>query len=93
MLKIAVVGLGPIGINCAKKIQQDAELELCGLVDIDANKLGKTLSDIDPTAAKDSVRVVADIDHLLDNKPDVAIISTTSYFDRLAPTFTAVHPT
>jgi 4-hydroxy-tetrahydrodipicolinate reductase len=84
MLKLAIIGLGPIGIACARAAQRDQSLQLAGLVDIDPAKAGKRLVELDPEADADDVAVVSDIDQL--PECDVAILSTTSYFDRLAPT-------
>ncbi len=85
MLKIAIIGLGPIGLAAAKMVQRDQGLQLAGLIDIDPAKRGKRLVEIDDTADADGVAVVSDLDEL-DVTPDVAILSTTSYFDRMAPT-------
>ncbi len=85
MIKIAVIGLGPIGLACAKAVQRDQSLRLTGLIDIDPAKLGKRLVELDPDAEADDVGIVLDIDDMQE-KPDVAILCTTSYFDRLAPT-------
>ncbi len=85
MIKIAVIGMGPIGIAAAKMLQRDQGFALTGLVDIDSAKRGKRLIELDPQADADDVAVVSDIDDLKD-KPDVAILSTASYFDRIAPT-------
>ncbi len=85
MLKLAIIGLGPIGIAAAKMAQNDQSFQLVGLIDNDPAKLGKRLVDLDPQANADDVAITSDIDKL-DLKPDVAILSTTSYFDRLAPT-------
>ncbi|MBC7784062.1 MAG: dihydrodipicolinate reductase [Burkholderiales bacterium] len=85
MLKIAIIGLGPIGIAAARAVQRDEGFQLAGLVDSDPAKLGKRLVELDPHADADDVAVVGDIDQL-PVTPDVAIVSTTSYFDRIAPT-------
>lgn len=85
MQRIAIVGLGPIGLQCARAVDADANLKLTGLVDIDPAKAGKTLLDLLPIAQEGGPRVVSDIDDLIE-KPDVAILSTTSHFDRIAPT-------
>lgn len=85
MLKLAIIGLGPIGVAAAKAVQRDQGLQLVGLVDVDPSKRGKRLVELDPDADADDLPVVARLDDLAD-KPDVAILSTTSYFDRMAPT-------
>lgn len=85
MIKIAVIGLGPIGIATAKLIQRDRGLELSGLVDIDPSKQSKRLNDLDSEALAESPPVVGSLEQM-DSKPQVAIVTTGSYFDRLAPT-------
>jgi 2,4-diaminopentanoate dehydrogenase len=86
MLKIAIIGLGPIGLACARAAQRDQGMQLAGLVDIDPAKRGKRLVELDAFADADDVAVVSDVDELPEAGVDVAILSTTSYFDRLAPT-------
>lgn len=85
MLKLAIIGLGPIGIAAARAVQHDQGLELVGLIDVDPAKRGKRLVELDPDADADDLPVVSDIADLAD-RPEVAIVCTTSYFDRLAPT-------
>ena len=46
MIRVIVIGLGPIGISAAKAVLADKGLQLVGLVDVDPNKVGKTLSQI-----------------------------------------------
>jgi 2,4-diaminopentanoate dehydrogenase len=77
MTRIVVIGLGPIGIAAAKSIQQSADLKLAGLVDLDPSKIGKTLQQLDASAA-DKVSAA-----------DVAILSTTSFFDKAVGTLRA----
>lgn len=82
MSRIVVIGLGPIGIAAAKVVQQSADLTLAGLVDLDPAKLGKSLHELDASAIKSSP-VVDSIDKV--EKPDVAIVCTTSFFDKAVP--------
>jgi 4-hydroxy-tetrahydrodipicolinate reductase len=84
MSKIAVIGLGPIGLAVARAVQDDRSFSLCGLIDTDPAKLGKRLVDLDSSAARSDLLVVERL-NLLQQKPDVVVVCTTSYFDRLAP--------
>ncbi len=95
MLKAIVVGLGPIGIACARAIRADSNIELVGLVDIDPEKQGKPLDDLGQEAAvpegvsntADPI-VTGDIDAALAATPhgaDVAIVTTTSRFAQMEP--------
>jgi 4-hydroxy-tetrahydrodipicolinate reductase len=86
MLKVIVVGLGPIGINAGRAVRDDLGMKLMGLVDLDPGKIGKTLDELDGGARDRGPRVVASIDETLGAKPQAAIVTTTSYFDRIAPT-------
>lgn len=81
MVNVIVVGLGPIGINAARAVQEDRGMKLVGLVDIDPRKTGKRLDEI-PRGPK----VVTQIRETLAKKPAVAILTTASHFDRVEPT-------
>lgn len=81
MTRIVVVGLGPIGIKSAQAAVEAPDLELVGLVDLDPAKLGKTLADLGGGSSQ--VKVVDSLDKV--GPADVAILSTTSFFDKLAP--------
>lgn len=86
MLKIIVIGLGPIGLNSAKAVLQDKNLSLVGLVDLDPNKVGKTLGELSGGKAE-GPKVVKSIDEV--GAADVAILTTTSKFDKAADTIRA----
>lgn len=92
MLRTVIIGLGPIGTGCARAILAEADLKLVGLLDIDPVKHGRTASELcgvvdsainadDP----DATRVTSDLDSVLDQKPDVAVVTTTSRLDKMAP--------
>jgi len=83
MTRILVIGLGPIGLAVAKVAAASRGVSLVGLVDVDPNKLGKTLKQLDPTSSVDGPRVVASIDDV--KEADVAVVCTTSFFDKAAP--------
>ena len=79
MLRIVVVGLGPIGIGAAKAVLADPGMTLVGLVDIDPAKLGKPLPELPTGPAVTQSLKEAGV-------ADVAIVTTTSKLDRMAPT-------
>jgi len=81
--RVAVVGLGPIGLETAKRVAVDGELQLSALVDLDPAKFDKTLAELSP-GAPESPSVLADLDDIGD--VDIAILCTGSHFDRIAPT-------
>ena len=85
MLNVIVVGMGPIGINAARAVNDDPNLTLVGMVDVDPNKLGKTFDELDGKSKGQGPAVVKSIAEA--NKgASIAIVTTTSKFDRLAGT-------
>lgn len=82
MLRVIVIGLGPIGHNTAKAVLADSGMKLVGLVDIDPKLIGKV-----PDGLEGAPKVVASIDEAVKGGCDVAIVTTTSKFDRAADTF------
>jgi 4-hydroxy-tetrahydrodipicolinate reductase len=86
MLNVIVIGLGPIGINAARAVQQDKGMKLVGLVDVDPSKLGKSLTQLSERAATGGPKVVSSIAETISKKPQIAIVTTASQFDRVAPT-------
>ena len=85
MIRVIVIGLGPIGISAAKAVLADKGLQLVGLVDLDSKKIGKMLAQIGadvsggPTISGNIAEAVA-------HGAGVAIVTTTSRFDAIAPT-------
>lgn len=83
--RVVIIGLGPVGLAVARQVQADDAMKLVGLIDLDPAKIGKRLVELDPDANADDVTVVDDLDHVKGMPADVAIVATSSYFDRLAP--------
>jgi 4-hydroxy-tetrahydrodipicolinate reductase len=81
MLRVVVVGLGPIGIGAAKAVLADPGMTLVGLVDIDPPKVGKPVAELGGGPA-----VVGSLKQAAGGGADVAIVTTTSKLDRMAPT-------
>jgi 4-hydroxy-tetrahydrodipicolinate reductase len=81
MLRVVVVGLGPIGIGAARAVLADPGMKLVGLVDIDPAKVGKPLADLEggPTVTPSLKEGTA-------GGADVAIVTTTSKLDRMTAT-------
>ena len=82
-LRVAVVGLGPIGLETAKKIAVDGEMQLSALVDLDPAKFHKSLAQL-TGGPVEGPSVLADLDDV--GAIDLAILCTGSHFDRIAPT-------
>lgn len=85
MIRVIVIGLGPIGISAARAVLADKGLQLVGLVDVDSHKIGKTLADIG-TDITGGPRIVASIGEAVAHGAGVAIVTTTSKFDKIVPT-------
>jgi hypothetical protein len=85
MLNVIVIGLGPIGINAARAVREDPGMKLVGLVDLDPDKIGKTLDELSGGAKGKGPKVSASLP-TTSGQPTVAIVTTTSFFDRIAPT-------
>lgn len=83
--RIVVVGLGPIGLAAARVAQTAPDLELAGLVDLDPKKIGQSLDAIDAKNAngQPAPAVVDSLDKV--GAADVAILCTTSFFDKIVP--------
>jgi 4-hydroxy-tetrahydrodipicolinate reductase len=106
MLRVLVVGLGPIGIACARAVGAEQDMQLVGLIDSDPAKIGKDLGALAAAApggsaagGPGSVGTGAEVDQ--EPSPvatarigdavgrggaDVAIVTTTSRFERIIPT-------
>jgi 4-hydroxy-tetrahydrodipicolinate reductase len=85
MIRVIVIGLGPIGISAAKAVLADKGLQLVGLVDVHPDKIGKTLSEIGAGVSA-GPKIVESISEAAMHGAGVAIVTTTSKFDRIIPT-------
>ncbi len=92
MLRVMVVGLGPIGAGCARAIRRESGIKLVGMLDVDPakqNKLSAELSceDEKPQRPHDpGPRVTDDLDTAIGDGVDVALVATSSSFEAVAPT-------
>lgn len=84
MLKVIVVGLGPIGLNAARTVMLDKTLKLVGVVDVDPAKVGRPLNEL-LGAGKGGLKVVASIADTAKARPSVAIVTTASSFTKVVP--------
>ena len=91
MLQVMVVGLGPMGAGCAQAIRDEADLRLVSLFDTDPRKIGKSAIELLGSEEELEVgrpggpRVTDDPEQALAGKPDVAVVTTSSRFDEVAP--------
>lgn len=86
MLNAIVIGMGPIGIGAAKAVEDDPQMKLVGMVDVDPNKIGRTLGEITGEGGSDGPAVVETIAEAAKADAKVAILTTSSKFDRIVPT-------
>src|SRR5262249_32536218 len=85
MIRVIVIGLGPIGISAAKSVLADKGLQLVGLVDVDPNKIGKTLADIG-AGVSGGPKSGSTINEAAAHGARVAVATTNSKFDKIIPT-------
>ena len=91
MLRVVVIGLGPIGTGCARAVLAESGLALAGLVDTDPNKLGLVAASLNgPEDDSQEVRhagplVTDDLDEAIAGDVDVAIVATSSYLQDILP--------
>jgi 4-hydroxy-tetrahydrodipicolinate reductase len=89
-IKIAQFGLGPIGIETLKLAASKPWVEIVGGVDIDPQKIGKSLSELTGIAGLESRKVYASFDELAKNsKPDVVLHTSVS---RMKSAFPQLEP-
>lgn len=87
-----VIGLGAIGRGCAWSLLREPDLDLVGIVDADPGKQGRSLSELShqpeptPEAGGPTPRAQTDLAGAIDQgRPDLALLTATSRFDRTAP--------
>ncbi|HEY4222330.1 MAG TPA: dihydrodipicolinate reductase [Myxococcota bacterium] len=77
VVRVVVIGAGPIGVRVAQEIRTRTALELVAIVDIDANKRGTVVESIAITdALPDRATLPAG---------SVAVLTTTSSLEKLEP--------
>lgn len=85
-IRVVQYGLGPIGSAMARHVLERAGLELVGGVDIDPAKVGKDIGQIIGLDQELGMPVAAKLADVLAKTPaDVALHSTSSYFDLFKP--------
>ncbi len=87
MINILQIGFGPLGIQIGKYIAQKENVRTTAVVDIEAKLLGKSLDSIDGKLPS-NIYVFNDLKvaiESLEQKPDVAIITTVSSLKKLIP--------
>ena len=89
-IKIAQFGLGPIGIETLKLAATKPWAQIVGGVDIDPNKIGKSLTEITGIKGLEKVRVYSSFAELArKSKPDVVLHTSVS---RMKTAFPQLEP-
>ena len=85
-IRIAVYGLGQIGLQTAKAILGRPALQLVGAIDIDPAKQQRDVADLSGLTRPSGVRVSDRADDVLGvSRPDVVILTTGSRFKQVLP--------
>ena len=90
-IRVALVGLGPIGVAVAKQLAARKGFQIVAAIDIDPNKVGKDVGDVMELGRKLRLKVTSDIGKTLKAaKPDVAVLCTSSSLKDVMPQFEEV---
>jgi 4-hydroxy-tetrahydrodipicolinate reductase len=87
MIHVLQIGFGPLGIQIGKYIAQKSTVKTIVGVDVNANLIGKPLSELDHNLPND-VLIFASVKeavNYLEIKPDIAIITTVSSLEKIIP--------
>ncbi len=87
MITVLQIGFGPLGIQIGKYISEKKTIKTTAVVDVNPDLNGRSLKSLDAMFSEyiqiyDSVKNAMDA---LDEKPDVAIITTVSSLEKLIP--------
>ena len=87
MINVLQIGFGPLGIQIAKYLAQKSTVNTLAVIDVNEELIHKQLSEIDSSLSNESkvYKSVNELFNTLENKPDVAIITTVSSLEKLIP--------
>jgi 2,4-diaminopentanoate dehydrogenase len=78
-IKVAQFGLGPIGIETLRLAASKPWANIVGGIDVDPNKIGRSLGDITGVSSLNDARVFRSLDELIDHrKPEVIFHTAVS---------------
>jgi hypothetical protein len=83
-LRVAIVGLGPIGIEVARAVAGRGDLELAAAIDVDPALRGKLLSEL-VREAPEGVKIDHDLAHIVGRDIDAIALCTSSRFEAALP--------
>ena len=90
-IRVALIGLGPIGMTVAKQLAARKGFQIVSAIDIDPNKVGKDAGDVMELGRKLRLKVTSDIGRTLRaTRPDVAVVCTSSSLKAVMPQFEEV---
>lgn len=84
-VKIIQVGLGQIGIMVIQEIFRKRGLKLVGAVDSAPHLKGKKLSELVKSTNAEDFKIMSDIKEAPVSEADMAILTTVSSFEKIAP--------
>lgn len=76
--KIAVWGVGAMGIGIARVFGEKAGMEVVGAIDTDPAKIGRSLSDFTGLESQSGVRVSATLAEAMTADPGIVVVATAS---------------
>ncbi len=86
-VKIAIWGFGAMGQGIAQVLLRKQGVEVCGVCDIDPQKVGKSIFEVlnSPQGEHPAVEVRSDIEEVLATKPQLCILATDSFTSHAFP--------
>jgi len=87
MITVLQIGFGPLGIQIGKYISQKETIKTTAVVDVNPDFKGKVLQSFD-SLLSENIQIhssVISAINALDEKPDIAIITTVSSLEKLIP--------
>ncbi len=86
MLKVVLVGMGPLGCSMVRYFSGRKSISLAGAVDADPEKAGMSAGGLGGAEEFNDITVEEDISAALERlKPDAAILATVSSLEKLIP--------
>ncbi len=88
--RVLQIGFGSIGKMVAEAIVERSNLSLESIIDINPELVGKSLADFSSVSGSNDVKISSDLGEaimpLTAQKPDIALVLTTSSIEKIAPT-------
>jgi len=90
-IRVALIGLGPIGTAVAQQLVARRGVQIVAAIDIDPNKVGRDAGVVMELGRRLRIPVTSDIGKgLRASKPDVAVLCTSSSLETVIPQFEEV---